>query len=307
MAFTLRTMRPDEHGAVAELICSSMNTWDMIHGSPGRFSGGPEQTALFPRIYEQLDPGMCLVAEAPNGALAGCCFHRERDTHVALGIMNVGSNYAGQGVAKLMLERVVSFQESTGKPLRLVSSVMNLDSYSLYNRAGFVPRLLYQDLVMQVPADGIPNLIAGAEHVRPATLDDVEPIAELELELSGISRRKDYRYFIENADGFWSTSVIEGHDGRLDGYLVSIGHPLFRETGPGVARSEEQAAALLVTELNHHRGEWVLFLVPVECRGIVALAYGWGARNCEMHAAQVRGESQPFRGISFPTFLPETG
>ncbi|MBM3679474.1 MAG: hypothetical protein FJW96_16605 [Actinobacteria bacterium] len=101
--------------------------------------------------------------------------------------------------------------------------------------------------------------------------------------------------------------MIEGARGHLDGYLVSVGHPLFRETGPGVARTEEQAAALLVSHLNDHRGEWVLFLVPVECSELVARAYRWGGRNCEIHAAQVRGASAPFRGVSLPTFLPETG
>jgi hypothetical protein len=35
--------------------------------------------------------------------------------------------------------------------------------------------------------------------------------------------------------------------------------------------------------------------------------YDWGARNCELHLCQVRGEFQPFRGISMPSFLPETG
>ena len=34
--------------------------------------------------------------------------------------------------------------------------------------------------------------------------------------------------------------------------------------GPGVARSEEQAAALLLAELNRLPGEKVIFLVPAE-------------------------------------------
>jgi hypothetical protein len=35
--------------------------------------------------------------------------------------------------------------------------------------------------------------------------------------------------------------------------------------------------------------------------------YDWGARNCELHIYQVRGQFKPFQGISMPTFLPETG
>jgi hypothetical protein len=39
----------------------------------------------------------------------------------------------------------------------------------------------------------------------------------------------------------------------------------------------------------------------------VRLVYRLGGRNVEMHAAQVRGPAPPFRGVSFPTFMPETG
>jgi GNAT superfamily N-acetyltransferase len=285
-----------------------MNTWDILHGmAPGRFSGGPAQTDVFYQVYERLDPGHCLVAEAANDRLAGSCYYRERETHTALGIMNVHPNYFGQGVGKALLDDIVEFAERAGKPLRLVSSVMNLDSFSLYTRAGFVPSRVYQDLIVQVPEGGFRGTAPGLERVRPAALGDVAAMEALELEVSGITRGKDYAYFIENANGFWHVSVIEGAKGGLDGYLVSIGHPLFNEIGPGVARSEEAAAALLLDHLNHYPGRAPLLLLPVECSSLVRFAYRLGGRNCEMHAAQVRGEAQPFAGVTFPTFLPETG
>lgn len=143
--------------------------------------------------------------------------------------------------------------------------------------------------------------------MRDATLDDVDAMADLELAVSGISRVRDYRTFIENADGFWGVSVLEEAGGRLGGYLASIGHPLFNEIGPGVARTEAHGAALLLRELNRHPGRTPLVLVPCEASELVALLYRLGGRNCEMHAAQVRGASQPFAGVSFPTFMPETG
>ena len=74
-----------------------------------------------------------------------------------------------------------------------------------------------------------------------------------------------------------------------------------------VVESEEQAAALLLAELNRLRGEKVIFLVPAEYAGLVQRAYGWGGRNCELHLAQVRGNFQPFAGVRLPTFMPETG
>jgi hypothetical protein len=77
--------------------------------------------------------------------------------------------------------------------------------------------------------------------------------------------------------------------------------------GPCVARSEQEAAALILSELEWHRGRAPVFLVPVDRPALVGQMYEWGARNCELHFCQVRGEFQPFRGISMPTFLPETG
>ena len=307
--FHLRAMEAAERFEVAELICASMNVWDILHGrAPGTFRGGPAQTAVFPDVYERLDPGHTLVAEhAETGRLLGSCFYRARETHVSLGIMNVHPNHYGQGVAKALLEHIVDFQERKGVPLRLVSSALSLDSFSLYTKAGFVPRLFYQDLVLEVPADGVDVRPEGLERVRDATLDDVESMAEVELELSGIARRRDYRFFVENEDGNWSMAVYEGPGGRIEGYLASIGHPLFLEFGPGVARDEQVGAALLVDHLNRYRGRWVYFLIPVEATELVRLCYRLGGRNTEIHIAQVRGESQSFRGVSFPTFMPETG
>jgi GNAT superfamily N-acetyltransferase len=307
-AFRLRTMEERDRWEVAELICASMNVWDILHGmAPGRFGGGPPQTDVFYQVYEQLDPGYCLVAEADGGRLAGSCYYRERETHTALGIMNVHPNHFGKGVAKDLLRFVTDWAEERGKPLRLVSSVMNLESFSLYTRAGFVPSRVYQDLIVEVPEGGFREEVPGAERVRPATEDDVGAMAEVELAVSGITRGKDYPYYVENAEGFWYSSVAEGADGSLDGYLVSIGHPLFNTIGPGVARTEETAAALLLDHLNRYAGRMPVFLLPVESASVVRLAYRLGARNCEMHAAQARGEAQPFRGVTIPTFMPETG
>jgi hypothetical protein len=124
--------------------------------------------------------------------------------------------------------------------------------------------------------------------------------------VAGISRVKDYRYFVENEEGFWHVSVTEDAAGRIDGFLVSCGHPGFNMIGPGVARGEEQAAALLLAELNVNAGRTPVFLLPVGYGGLVAQAYSWGARNCELHLAQVLGEAQPIEGVTMPTFLPET-
>jgi hypothetical protein len=262
-------------------------------------------------VYEDLDPGCCILAESDRtGRLMGSCFYHPRETHVSLGIMNAHPAYFGTGVARRLLRHITDYADAQGKPVRLVSSAMNLDSFSLYTRAGFVPRQAYQDVMLRVPAAGVPLDGLGADltsRVRPARIDDVEAIAALELDVSSISRRKDYRYFAENADGIWHVSVLEGSGGKLDGFLASVNHPGSNMVGPGVARSEEGAAALLRAELSEHRGRSPVFLVPLDAERLVRQVYAWGGRNVELHFHQVRGAFQPFAGVNLPTFMPETG
>ena len=304
--YQLRPMTPTDRSEVADLICVSTNYWYRLHGGSDVFPGGPAATEVFFDVYQALDPGCGVVAEhRQTGRLMGSCFVHPRETHVSLGIMNVHPNYFGQGVARTLLQHVTDFADRRKQPVRLVSSAMNLDSYSLYTRAGFVPRRVYQDMYLAVPESGLGHrpTVAG---IRPATSAGVEGIAALEMELCGIRRAGDFRYFIENHAGFWRLLVCEGEGGRLEGFMASCGHFGCNMIGPGLARRPDQAASLLLAELDHHRGRRPVFLVPVDCPELVREAYQWGARNCETHFSQVRGPALPFRGVNLPTFLPET-
>ena len=308
-AMQIREMTSDDRHEVAELIYASLNTWYQLHGMPQPLHGGPQVTEVFYDVYSVLDPGCGLVAEnTDTGQLMGSCFYHPRPQHVSLGIMNVHPNYFGQGAGRELLQFIMDYTDSRGySALRLTQSALNLDSFSLYNKADFVPRQAYQDMMLAVPKDGIKQSAAGSDRVRDATLDDVEAMAALELEVSGITREQDYRYLIENALAIWHLSVYEGSNGSVEGYLASCRHPAMNMLGPGVMQTEEQAAALILRELDQHRGRVPVFLVPVEKEKLVRQAYDWGARNCELHFCQVRGEFQPFQGVNMPTFVLETG
>lgn len=306
----LRALEPNDWPQVASLIYVSTNYWYRANGRGAIFSGDPDCTELFPQVYESLDPGCCIVAQDERtGQLAGSCFYHPRPTHVSLGIMNVHPNYFGCGVARRLLQFIIDFAENQSKPLRLVSSAMNLDSFSLYTRAGFVPRCAYQDMFLDTPTDKLKAALQntpGHDHVRAATLDDVEAMSALEMQINHISRGQDYRYFVENSDGIWHTSVFENEQGSLEGYLVSVAHPGSNMLGPGVMRTEEQTAALILSQLIYHTGRPV-FLIPVECQSLVQTMYALGAKNCELHFAQVRGAWKAPGGVVMPTFMPETG
>lgn len=300
----LRTMVPGDFSKVAELIYHSTNAWYEARLGHRVFQGKAEDCLVFCEVYETLDPGCGLVVEEPGGEIIGSCFFHPRETHSSLGIMNVHPDSFGKGVAGRLLRRIVEMAEERQLPLRLVSSALNLDSFSLYNRAGFVPVAVYQDMLLEVPENGVvseshPNI------VRKAVLTDVDAMARLEMEVAGIRRETDYRLFVENRDGFWDARVSLDESGAMNGFLVSSDHPASRMIGPGVSRDSEGMATLLVAQMDRFRGRKVLFLLPVKETELVAKAYGWGAKNCELHFSQVRGAFQEPKGLIMPAFLPE--
>src|SRR5262249_55226517 len=153
--------------------------------------------------------------------LMGSCFYHPRKHHVSLGIMNVHPNHFGQGVGRALLQHIIDWTEQHGyRALRLTSSALNLDSFALYNRAGFVPRCAFQDMFLKVPPEGLKATAPGTDRVRPATLADVPAMAALEEEVSGIMREEDYRYCIANVLGCWHTAVYETPHGNIDGFII---------------------------------------------------------------------------------------
>ena len=308
LTFETRLMRVDDWNEVARLIHSSLNIWYERNRGFQLVKGGWETMLIFPRVYEALDPGCCvLVEETTSRRIAGCCFFHPRSTHIALGIMNTHPDFFGHGVASQMLRYITDEAERQKLPVRLVSGATNVDSFSLYNKAGFVPTRFFQDMTVKVPDKGFEIAAPPGWTFRDATVEDIPQIVALERELASIEREKDYHFFLRNNDGIWHMSVITGPNGELGGYLVSVADPGSNMLGPGLARDEGLAAALVRGELNFHRGRSPVWLVQSTSRSLVDAMYAIGAKNCELHITQVLGNYTPETGIVFPTFMPETG
>jgi ribosomal protein S18 acetylase RimI-like enzyme len=305
--FQLRTMSPDDRVEVTRLIFHSTNQYYLSIGRQPIFKGDESAPSDIFDVYQRIDPGAGIVAvDSTSGQIIGSCFVHPRETHFSLGIMNAHSDHFGRGLARAILAEILARAQRASKPVRLVSSCFNLDSYSLYTRAGFVPFATFQDMYLEVPESGLPHPPPNDLAVRSATLDDVAAMAELERSISGISRVDDYRYFIRNEDNLWRVAVVDSSEG-LDGFLVSCGSSALNMIGPGVARKQDHAVALFYDQLNSQRGRCPVLLAAVSCGELVKQLYAWGARNCEMHVAQSHGPAQAPAGVVIPTFLPESG
>ncbi|NLF92839.1 MAG: GNAT family N-acetyltransferase [Oligosphaeraceae bacterium] len=307
-SYAVRVMQPGDRKAVAGLICLSTSVWYQSHLGTPRFLNGPQSTELYYDVYHALPGSSGVVAvDDYSGQVIGSCFQHIRPTHVSLGIMNVHPSYACRGIASALLKSIVGTAEALGKPVRLVSSALNLDSFSLYNRQGFLPYSLYQDMRFAVPAAGYPLELPAALRVRPARIEDLPAIQALETAVSGIARPGDWRHFIENPEGIWSVSVCESAaEGALTAVLGSVFHAATNMIGPGLARDCDSARAVLVAQLNQHRGRTPVALLPIAYPELVAAAYALGGRNTEIHFAQARGAVPALHGPTFPTFMPES-
>jgi len=309
----IRVMEHDDWKQVARLIYASTNGWYQDHQNSKIFSCSDDDMQLFCQVYEALDPRCCLIAQNPETKqILGNCFYHPRASHVSLGILNVHPQAFGQGIAGQLLHRVIAVARSRGLPLRLISSAMNLNSYSLYTKAGFVPRAAYQDMTLDVPTDGMRKIIPvfsakTSGTIRAASLADVPQIVALEKKLNHIERGQDYRYFIQNKLSIWKVSILENAEKQILGFIVSVNHPASTLVGPALAYEPQQIAKLLYHQLNEMPGASPVFLIPVEQSQLVAELYGWGAKNCEIHFHQILGHYSKPLGVSLPTFMPETG
>lgn len=301
---TIRPAQPEDFDSVAQLIHLSTNHWyEASRGHTIFDPAEPLACRLFTDVYEDLDPGCCLVAVTDDNRITGSCFYHLRETHVSLGIMNTHPDASGLGVARKLLDDIIT--RAGGLPVRLVSSTVNLDSFSLYTKAGFTPQSLYQD--MQFPAEwDIGRLPRQDPSIRLATPNDVTAIADLEMKLCGIRREKDYRYFTENQRGIWRCLVIE-KDGKMSGFLNAVSHPASTMLGPGACETWQDALALICAQHRAAPDTRPVFLVPADEKYLVAALYHLGARNLELHVSQVLGNSPVPAGVIMPTFMPETG
>lgn len=317
----LGRLRADQFEEAAKVIHQSLCSYYGRHlNQGGRFGDDWRPFLVFPELYETLDPGCAVTACGPDGSLWGVCFYHPRETHVSIGIVSTSPAAGGKGVAKAMVSEALRIADEAGLPARLVSSALNLDSFSLYTRLGFVPGQLFQD--MQFPPGKLPPPPA-LTGIRAATPEDAAAMADLEAALVGIRRQKDYHFFLNEQTGSgWTTLLRVDEAGKLTGFLCSFENGGSVLIGPGVTADEPTALALVSAHLHRHPTAAPVFLVPAQCRWLIASLYAAGARNVELHLAQLRPVSncsaagmplpcpvpQAVPGVViFPTFLPESG
>lgn len=301
---TIRAMKPNEWDEVGKLIFTSTNTWYTQNGKAAVFSCRPEDLHFFCETYESLDPDCCLIAEV-DGEIAASCFYHPRPTHFSLGIMCVHPNFYGRGLARKLLTQIISLAAKAEKPLNLISSALNIDSFSLYNKAGFIPKDVYQDMIIPVPESGLEFSKEELANVRPATFKDILEMVNLEKEIHGQDHGKDLQYIINDSSPHWKCHVLE-QDGTIQGFLCGVNHSCSKIIGLGAIKDSANTLTLIKSHLDSYKGHSPLVLIPTKETQLVQDLLMMKARNVELHISQSLEKNSPeVKGIVLPTFLPE--
>lgn len=301
----IRPMKANEFQTVAKLIFEATNTWYLNNGKSAVFSCSPDDLTFFCETYETLDPGCCLIAEI-EGKIGACCFYHPRPTHFSLGIMCVHPDFYGKRLARLLLEKIIGKAKKAELPLNLISSAQNIDSFSLYNKAGFIPMNVYQDMIIQVPEQGLTFESDELQNVRPAGLNDLKALLELEMSVSGQDHSKDLKHIISSNSSIWNCHLIEKNS-KILGFLCSVNHPSSKIIGLGAAYSSIDMIPLIKSHLNFYNGSSPLLLIPSKEKNLVEAMLKLKARNIEIHLTQSLNCSaqMELNGVMLPTFMPE--
>ena len=305
---TLRAMQSSDRWEVAELISVSTNFWYQTHGRPAIFPGGPEASVVFFDVYEALDPGCGVVAvDTTTGRLAGSCFFHPRPTHISLGIMNVHPNHFGRGVAGQLLRHIIDRADREAKPLRLVSSAMNLDSFSLYTRAGFVPQVAFQDMFIAVPPDGLPRRIgrhagrAGSHrhgHRRHGR--------GTEMDIAGISREKTFATSSpRTASG--TRRLLRARAENSTAFSFPAGTPAATCSAPGAADYADAMLPLVAAETQSaSRPVASRYRAGAKARGSFRNSIAGAREIAKRTSAKSAVPPRRRTACLSPTFLPES-
>lgn len=309
MTPTLSTLQTRHFDQAAKLIHLSLVHWYETHLQQGhRFGSNPENFRIFPELYAALDPEESIAAFDPSTSeLLGVCFCHPRPTHHAIGIVATHPAHSGKGIASTMVREALRRAQAANLPTHLVSSLFNLDSFSLYTRHGFSPHAIYQDIHfdparLQLPASS--SIPQG--RIRRATATDASLMAEMECYHRGISREKDFHFLLSTNIGHWQASIHTRTDGTPDGFMFCGGHPDSPMIGPGFAPSTPVALALIHHTLTSFPHTPLVMLAPADQSDLITTLYQWGGRNIELHAAQSTHRQTKQEGLCFPTFLPES-
>lgn len=228
-------------------------------------------------------------AERADGRLIGTTMAwRPTASQAWINMVLVAARSRGRGVARRLMDACLSEPEPKGGATLLDATDMGAH---LYLKLGFtgdreIIRLLR-------PADvSVLGTAEAAACLRPVRPEDMGAIIRLDAEVSGVHRPEVLKNFQTRLpEGAW---LLAGAAGRVDGFVLGRDGRFGAQLGPVVARSVDEARALLTRALAHVHGP-VLIDAPGDATGWLHHLHTLG------FAAQRRFVRMGLHGSTWPT------
>lgn len=188
---------------------------------------------------QMLDVGEGVVLENVDGELVGTGFCLNQGAVATLGLIVISDDLQGRGLGREMMARLMALAGT--RTLRLVATTAGLP---LYQKLGFEPcnRICqYQGTVTAAPAAPLlPGLRAmqASDHVALLALSPDSPV---------------HAAAIQYASG----GVVIEKEGEIEGLALKRPFGRGAHIGPIMARSAEQAQALVLALLEDAKGDFI--------------------------------------------------
>lgn len=288
----VRLLHADDLPAVGGIFREAFNEVYLRHGLD-KIVTDPEAGRAIARAYLAHDPEHCLVVES-GGEVAGSAFLHPRGEVAGAGPITVAPSMQGKGLGSRLVDELCRRSDALGVPsLRLIQDAFNKDSYALYSAKGFAARAVFARASFRWTGSAKPPV------ARLARWSDLERIGDLEKELLGFARRRDYELLRRLGD----IRLLEGAN-RLEGWMGRMVQGGVAAIGPVLSRSEAGLEQLLRdATVDLPRDTEVRFLLPAGS----TFAPPATLRVKSLCNYMVRGSFDGFRGYYIPTLFPESG
>jgi GNAT superfamily N-acetyltransferase len=294
---SVRPMESADLPRVSTIFKSAFNEMYRRRGF-GPVVGDLSTGAVIADTYRAHDPEHCLVV-LRGSRVVGSGFLHVRGVTAGAGPITIDPVEQGSGCGRVLMEEICRRADASGvRSLRLIQDSFNEVSFSLYGRVGFAAR----ETLVRGNFSRPPSL-AGTTGVRAGSRSDLEAVVQLEKELLGIERAKDYDFLTRLGEFF-----VAGSGSTLRGSCVRLVRSGVAVLGPVVGRDLETTLALLqrATE-DLPRGTEARLLLPASRDDLLAACWSSGFEVHSLCTYMVRGEFEPFGGYYLPTLLPESG
>jgi ribosomal protein S18 acetylase RimI-like enzyme len=222
--FAIRTMRDTDLPAVAEIEAGVFTDWYRMNRKPQ--DPLPERSLASLRYTVSLDPDANLVAIAEDGAMVGFILARTWGRVGWFGTFGVPTQFQGLGIGSALVDHVTRYLRPRTDVIGLETMPESGPNLGLYAKAGF--GVTFPTIIMDL------SLVRTAERYKGLRADELRTWSSCDAwsrrrALSGVREISnallpglDYSCEVAAYEKheLGDTFLVEGRDGRLEGFAV---------------------------------------------------------------------------------------